>query len=243
VPTPWKVTYTLTSPVVIAGAPIGGYPGLGVAFTYTADQRLQSIEHQLELADADGAEDARTASRDGVDFLISALEFTYGLPMSFRVNCVKIARATASVGTGTAHGFATVSGDAVIVLPLRFPSEKAIARNDPRLSIWLELVMRARASKDHGQAIRDYYMVIEDHCAGPPPMGDMNSLRLLRNFVSHPQIGDKSVIAFVNAELGLAPSGSLPPYQPSDPLQQAMLQNWRHKAEAIVKSLIDAKLP
>lgn len=235
-PTSWLVNYPLSPPLKVADQPVG-LPTFGVRFSYDPDGLLTVISHEFSLHDTATEGEAFSASERALQALFAAMSFRSGVVVTGRARSV-MNRATA-MGTAQITIRTTINVSGQVGGTLVLSALSALPQAPSRLAVWLALANDARDSESAVDALRSYYMILEDiygrnaMVRGHPA----DKIRLVRNFVSHGEpLGDPLLLQVVASELGYSASQ----YDPGNRDHVALIKRYRTAARELVVQALSA---
>ena len=236
----WKVTYGLT-PHALVVTPVDRLSN-SIELQYDFSGQLAAISHSVAVADNDTDIQVIAKSRKDLTMLFEALSFMYGPIIDF--NAQGASRISLEDGTTQIfHQLLTVEASAVPVKPLALPPMAVLQEAPKRLSAWLHLANLARDTSNDADAIRHYYLALDDMRKGgidDYSPKEEQYLKYVRHFVSHGvPLDNDDAIAFLKTELG----SPVHKYNPLNPKHQLLLSKWREHARAIVDGELGKYLP
>lgn len=225
----WLVAYTL-NPAVPVKVRVDEYPDLGVRFGYDGDGKLSGLEHTIDMPDEALPHGVASASTEKLDIVWAALEFEHGIPVRADP---RVARVEGGHVVGAFTSTMSVSCSAVVVALVHLPRADSVRTPDPRLRQWLALANGARIAADPGDALASYYVILED-VYGKRPSRAVLEVKYVRDFVSHPEIGNRDAIEYLKREFG----AGVTRYEPHNPRHREFVARARDRARALAESEI-----
>jgi hypothetical protein len=230
----WKVTFTLCEGASVAESDAGypGYKELKVTFGYDVSGKLIRIEQDLDCEPELTAPDVIRRSEKILQTLWEALNFKHGAPLLVESRNARIEEPSIETGSYRSKNLAKTA-DAVE--PIKMPKEASLLTS--RLNTWLHLANQARDATEDAHALRDYCLLFED--AKPKYMHAINDktltmIKAARDFVSHGQIKDPEVLAFLKSKIG-----PIDRYNPNNKLHQVFVKYWKKEARDVTRHLIN----
>lgn len=235
----WKVTYTLKLPVTISSSH-QGYSGLRVRFCFDTDNKLVELEHELDTEDSESGDRVLEESGRRLHLLFEAMNFRHGARL---IVGSRNAEKTSIIPGGSATTqYLDIQQklDAQLFKAIRAPSESSISDETNRLNVWLVLANTARDTADDVNALRNYFLVLEDrHSGSQQKPSNYSQIKYARHFVSHGgSLGDPNLLSFLQTEFGVLVNQ----YDPSNKDHQQFVRKWRAEARTLVESEIESLL-
>jgi hypothetical protein len=225
-PVEWRVTYSIEPNIEITPAD-PAIPAFNLELHYSPEGKLKGAIHTVQTKDADRPEIAYSTSQKELLVLWEALRYTSGIPLQVRASGAETTGHIARRMTAAAGAFHVRSASKV-------PDPARLQSSPDRLTTWLWLANAARAATEDAEALRNYYMILEDiHGRPDNSRPTLQRIALARDFVSHAKIDRRSGRAFLEAELGY----SAPEYQYDAHLEahRKLARKYREEARQAVE--------
>ncbi|MDO9530396.1 MAG: hypothetical protein Q7J27_14730 [Syntrophales bacterium] len=215
---------------------IENYQNVGLKLFYD-DSKLIKIEHYLcddEQSTHDGV--IQKSVRE-LGLFWEILEYRYGIP----VRAKKITTKKMDENRNQTSS-ATISLGAILVKTIILPNESWTTSPDHRLGAWLKFANNARNASDHGEAIRTYYIILED-LKGRPKTETHSAaeieLKYARDFVSHGEkLSHPDLLAFLKEKIGY----DVTQYNPNDPDHLSFVRQQRENARKIIEHELNKRI-
>ena len=233
----WKVVHQFSEGIFVQNPTIG-YPSIGVSLYYDGN-KLMRVEHELEVDDELEPYRVVDTSRDALDLFWELLRYRRGISLpSTQRTASKIKPVDNSQPIGV--GFADVTTRVAICLPVVMPDPSLFSHANSRLLVWLRLWNDASDSDSATDAIRNYYMILEDMYSDRKDNmpTEVENLKLVRHLVSHGNKPHRETREFVEKHLGK----SIEKFDPTDKAQQQFIRSWRTSARNLVEMEINKRL-
>lgn len=233
--TNWKVSHFLSKSIDYASGPTE-YLGLGVKLI-EKNSTIDQVDHTFSDENSCSKEDLIRVSNETLDVFWELIRFRGGYWIEVRNHKIEqlahSAETSASI-TSLQSNFGTSN----IVKAVSFPNETALT-TDPRLKVWLRLAVQARPPSLASDAIRNYYMILEDMYGSSMPGGQMEELKFIRHFVSHgfPMTVTK-LTKYLEGQFGKPVTH----YDPFDSAHIGFLDDKREWARKLAESEIEKRL-
>lgn len=224
----WEVAYRLRYPVAILTRR-DDEPSLGLHFIYGEGSWLSEVRHRV-MASLDtrdvGILDASERALRGFWEYVS---FYSGLPIAFH----PLAATRVDLRPGISVGFTIalkVGASAVVSRRVEIPTSQTLAAVSGRAVVWFTLANLAREAVSDADAVRNYYMILEDRYSHPQPNA-VNRVRWTRHFCSHgSELIDENLLNFIQAETGRRDKQ----YDPNNPRHAELMKRIREEARRLV---------
>jgi hypothetical protein len=228
----WKVTFMLCEGAPVAESGYHGYEELKVTFGYDVSGNLVRIEQDLDCEPELTATDVIRRSEKILQTLWEALNFRHGTALLVESRNARIEEPSTDTGSSRSQNPARTP-DAPA--PIKMPKEASLLTS--RLNTWLHLANQARDAAEDAHALCDYCLLLED--ARPRYMHAINDktltmIKAARDFVSHRQIKDPEVLAFLKSK-----TGPIDRYNPNNKLHQVFVKYWKKEARDVTRQLIN----
>ena len=232
----WRVTHKLRRGVEVKDS-IEAYPRLGLKLNYEGD-KLISVEHVFEVGDKIPRWDAVRLSEEVLGLFWVVVRYWRGFPLEFEAQTAEELGASEQPGTQTA--FVSSSVSAAIAHRIRMPTEELLIDPPERLRIWLTLANEAREATSDTDAIRNYAVIWEDlhGWSNEDSSESAVHLKYTRNFVSHPEVGDPKIKAWLTEELGR----QVNKYDPTDSTHRRLIRQQRQAARSLIERELEGRL-
>jgi hypothetical protein len=223
--TRWKVNYRFPLGLEVENV-VESYPKIGVLIGYSGN-KLVEVNYELDVDEGLDASQVMALSDTQLEFFWRILEYRYRLPLPQASKCAQ--QISPDVGNVVNAGFASASSRIPICLRIRMPDPATFPGVYSRLPILIRLANDALHAIDAVDAVRNYYMILEDQypdCRkiSLSPSKEVTELSYVRDFVSHAKITrNKELLQFLEKELG-RPVYS---FDPDDPQHQALVNRYR----------------
>ena len=232
----WRVTHHLKQAAEVE-TKLNGYPDSGIALEYNEEEKLSAIVHTIELGVDDTVESAIDQSLTDLFLFLEILFYLWGLPIKIARSSTEQLCEDTSQTAVSLHGIVSAQMDAQIVRPIKFPSKESTQDASPRLRGWFRLANEARDGVSDVDAIRNYYMILEDLKSRSDEPWSLEGIKVkhLRDFVSHGvSLGNAELLKFLKEELGEDTNQ----FDPTNKKHQQFLRSYREWA----RRLVDAEL-
>jgi len=232
----WKVSHFL-KPIEYESGPTT-YGSLGISFVFEGPN-ISGIDHEFAACDNLSKEAAAELSTQQLALVWELIWYRRGYPAQVVRRAVVRLGSTSETRPSTTN-FATITGQSAIVHRVCLPEEKTLLSDHNRLKVWLRLANDARRPTSSADAIRNYYMILED-MHGRPNTAAVGTLELkfIRDFVSHgEQLTNPALLAFLQRELG-TPTNQ---YDPHNSRHKRFLEQRREWAMRLAQAEIDKYL-
>lgn len=231
----WRVSYEVADPAEMQTR-AAGYPALDLTFEYDNEGKLANVHHELGT-DEDCENTALLESERKLALFWEVMNYKYGVPLVTRTRTVT----PTDDPRDRTHHTVIYKCDSLLVKPIELPKPDVLTIVDTRLQVWLHLANYARDSVSYADALRTYYIILEDihgsitGCDTQPK----GQIRHMRDFVSHAMIDrNKALLRFLESELGVRTKQ----YDPTNRSHQDLVRKYRDVARRLVHTDLQARL-
>jgi hypothetical protein len=230
-----KVSHLLQQPMAYASGPTT-FPNLRARLILDGDMITQ-VDHEVMEDDLQTNHQIAETSKQQLSILWEVINYISGHDLR-RADCRVERLGNASSPNSPSTTSRNQTGTARIVRPLKLPDETRLLSNN-RLRVWLRLANDARLPASSIDAIRNYYMIVEDMLGPETPGTSEQELKFTRNFVSHGVALDRrALLEFLEREIGAGTQQ----YDPFNPSHQRFVEKRRDWAMRLVESKINSRL-
>ena len=233
----WIVMHQFSVGVEVRN-PVSAYADLGLFLSYEAG-RLVQVEHHLQCDALSDSHQVVDSSNEHLRLFWELLRYWYGVPLPSRSMHVRKSEPLASPPDGSTSSI-NLSLSALISGPILLPRPEVLVSPSSRLHVWLRLAINASESDDVN-AIRNYYMIWEDWHSKHTSRAisqEANSLRLIRDFVSHGEPLNRVKLLEFLKPLGEGTNQ----FDPTNSSHKRFVASQRESSRHLVERLIKAEL-
>jgi hypothetical protein len=229
----WKAIYTLRNRVLVSGT-VPNYPQLGVVIR-CVEGAIACIEHELSADEQASHDEVLAASQRDLSLLMEWLAYEYGVPIQVQTRTTeRIADDPAVPALKT--GSTELDLKCELVRSVTLPSEMRLLGARPRLQGLLRYANDARDSKTAEEAVRLYYVILEDLFEelkkGKWPM-DALKIKYCRDFTSHgDELKNGDLLAYLEEALGKGTCR----FDPLNQSHRTFVRTHRMRARTLIES-------
>ncbi len=196
------------------------------------------VEHELNIDSSSKPDEVVNISQEQLKFFWELLYYQRGVSLLISQRIAEKIESLISVQP-KCTGVCIMMSDAKICVLIKMPDSKLFERENNRLSVWLRLASEARNSKSSVDAIRNYYMILEDLYSSILDKEAIKELKFVRDFVSHGEkLGNSDLLKFIKDQFGK----SIDQFDPTDTVQQNFVDRYRTLGRNLVEKELNKSL-